>query len=139
MHKLSRFLSSTFQFYDLKQTQKSGLEEPLLARQYEGGEDDPEKNKSKESSCLPDEDDRDLVDKVDCLGRLADSCKDKIYGVVKIETLLHKGAKFVDPTNKDSFFEFKDGKVYDENGELEEVEIDEDKRTITGKLSRYGF
>ena len=71
---------------------------------------------------------------MDCLGRLADNCKDKIYGVVKLETLLHIGAKFVSPTNKDSYFEFKDGKVYNWNGELGEIEIDEDKRTITDKL-----
>lgn len=70
---------------------------------------------------------------------MGDNLKDKIYDVVKLETLFHKKFKFVDPTSSYWFFEFKDGKVFNKDGDqLEDIQIDEVKRTITGKLSEFG-
>ena len=120
MPQLPQYVSSILQSYNFNQVQESALNEPLLAH-FEGGDADPEKNENDQSSSSSDEDDRDLIDKVDCLGRLADNFKDKIYDVVKLETLFHKGAKFVNPTKKDFFFEFKDGKVFSNSNELEEI------------------
>ena len=127
------YFSSILQSYNLKQAQQSALNEPLLTH-FEGGDED-----LYESGSSSDEDDRNLVDKMDCLGRLGDNLKDKIYDVVKLETLFHKKTKFIDPTDENWFFEFKDGKVFNKDGDqLEEVQIDEVERTITGKLSEFG-
>ena len=137
MPKLPQYFSSILQSYNLKQAQESALNEPLLTH-FEGGDDDMYDDLYDSPSSSSDEDDRNLVDKIDCLGRLGDNLKDKVYDVVKLETLFHKKVKFVDPTSSYWFFEFKDGKVFNKDGdELEEIEIDEVKRTVTGKLSEF--